>query len=206
MSRFQIARRLLRTIRSHGSPGDIALLKAELLRVRTPKAVAGRIDELAGYFPELDLSVLERLPDGTLGREYARLLRAGNYQPFRLSPDLRERADRHTFILRYIASHDFIHVVTGFDTSYAGELGLLAATVTQGFAPGGRLQEAMARVLYPLRDWRHRADIAASRARGHAIGRQAACLLLPRYEDRVGESVASIRAELGLGDVHAVAA
>lgn len=200
MSRIADVKRLVSTIRAHGSPADIALLEAEVFGVRPPKAVRGRLDELAGYFPELDLDALERLPDRTLGREYARLLRAGGYQPFHLGPDLRARAPGRTFVLRYMATHDFIHVLTGFDTSYAGEMGVLALTVAQGFAPGGRLQQLLASALYPLRDWRHRREIAANRRLGAAMGRRASCLLLPRYEARVAEPVADLRAELGLPD------
>jgi len=193
-------KRLFRTLRSNGSPGDVGLLKAELFGAKPPTGVDQQLATagLDGYLPELRLADLRRLDDGTLGREYARMLDANGYQPFHISADLRERALRQTYLMRYIATHDFIHVVTGFDTSYAGELGVLVATVEQGFAPGGGVQEWVARWFYPLRSWKTRRAIKAARAQGHLLGKKAKNLLVYRYEDAVARPLTEVRAELGL--------
>ncbi|MEM9189296.1 MAG: Coq4 family protein [Myxococcota bacterium] len=190
----------MRTARSGGSPGDVGLLKAELFGVRTPPAIAERLSEasLDGYLPEPKLTDLRRMARGTLGREYAELLADNDLQPFFISSDLRPRALQHTYLMRYIATHDFIHLVTGFDTGWAGELGVLAATVEQGFAPGGTAQEWAARVYYPARDFANRKAIRRNRRLGHVLGRDANYLLTYRYEDNLERPLAVVRRELKL--------
>lgn len=206
MGRMADLVRLIKTMREGGSPGDIGLLKIEIGGVKTPPDIAARLSAagLEGFLPALSLDELRTLPDGTLGREYARLLDDNGYRPFFISEDLRPRALRHTYMMRYIATHDFIHVVTGFDTGYAGELGVLAATVAQGFAPGGAAQEWAARVLYPLRDFTHRREISHNRRLGHRIGAAAGDLLCFRYEDHLDRPVVDVRRGLSIPPPDAV--
>ena len=51
-----------------------------------------------------------------------------------ISQDLREEADSHLFALRYTVTHDIFHVLLGFDTSYAGEMGVFAFTIAQNYS------------------------------------------------------------------------
>lgn len=191
--------RILKTIRQGGSPADIALLKTEVGGVKTPADIAADLAaaDLDGYLPELSLESLREYDDGTLGREYARFLDDNGLQPFKLSADLRERALKHTYMMRYIATHDLIHVVTGFDASYAGEMGVLAATVAQGFAPGGAMQEWSARVVYPVLTM-NRSRIVQARKDGIRIGEAASNLLCFRYEDHLDVSLAAVRESLNI--------
>ncbi|WP_434391214.1 Coq4 family protein [Melittangium boletus] len=74
--------------------------------------------------PELDLSALERLPDGTLGREFARYFRDNGISPFETTFALKNPID---FISkRYRETHDLLHVLTGYGTDVVGEMELQA--------------------------------------------------------------------------------
>ena len=69
---------------------------------------------------ELDLAVLERLPQGTLGHEFARYFRDNKISPFETTLELKNDVD---FIgKRYRETHDLLHVLTGYGTDVVGEM------------------------------------------------------------------------------------
>ncbi len=69
---------------------------------------------------ELDLAALERLPEGTLGREFARYFRDNKISPFETTLELKNDID---FIgKRYRETHDLLHVLTGYGTDVVGEM------------------------------------------------------------------------------------
>ena len=73
---------------------------------------------------ELDLSALERLPEGTLGREFARYFRDNQIAPFETTLELKNDVD---YIgKRYRETHDLLHVLTGYATDVMGEMELQA--------------------------------------------------------------------------------
>ena len=69
---------------------------------------------------ELDLAVLERLPEGALGHELARYYRDNKISPFETTLELKNDID---FIgKRYRETHDLLHVLTGYGTDPVGEM------------------------------------------------------------------------------------
>lgn len=69
---------------------------------------------------ELDLSVLERLPEETLGHQFARYFRDNKISPFETTLELKNDID---FIgKRYRETHDLLHVLTGYGTDVVGEM------------------------------------------------------------------------------------
>jgi len=85
-----------------------------------------------GYDPDLDVARLETLPEGTLGREYARFIRANAIDPL---GDLLEMPPprnvlEYTFRRAY-KLHDVMHVVLGCDTSVLGEVRIVSYSVGQ---------------------------------------------------------------------------
>ncbi|MEM6294744.1 MAG: Coq4 family protein [Myxococcota bacterium] len=200
MSRWNDFRRLVATARNGGSPGDVALLKAELFGAKMSDAARAQLASTGVLepMPRLELAALRRLPANTLGRAYASMLDACGLQPFSISDDLSGRAEKHLALLRYVATHDFIHVVTGFDTGWAGEIGVLAATVEQDVAPGGVAQEWAARAYYFVRDFGNRAAIAKNRLVGRTLGAKAGPLLGFRYEDHLETPLSQVRGLLDL--------
>jgi ubiquinone biosynthesis protein COQ4 len=73
---------------------------------------------------DLDLAALERLPEGTLGHEFARYYRDNKISPFETTLELKSDID---FIgKRYRETHDLLHVLTGYGTDIVGEMELQA--------------------------------------------------------------------------------
>ncbi|MEO1068360.1 MAG: Coq4 family protein, partial [Cyanobacteria bacterium J06638_6] len=147
------------------SLGDFALLKADALGGKASPEVMAQLEPVVGYYPPIDLNALSQLPPGTFGYEYARHMRTNHLSPFTISPELDDLARRNVFALRYAITHDIFHVLLGFDTSYAGEIGVLAFAVAQNYSRSQRLGLWLAALLYPLLAPGQRSDIIASRHR-----------------------------------------
>ncbi|HEX8433487.1 Coq4 family protein [Archangium sp.] len=73
---------------------------------------------------ELDLTVLERLPEGTLGHAFARYFRDNKISPFETTLELKDDID--VIGKRYRETHDLLHVLTGYGTDVVGEMELQA--------------------------------------------------------------------------------
>jgi ubiquinone biosynthesis protein Coq4 len=101
------------------------------------------------YDPEIGVDRLESLPDGTLGREYARFMRDNKIDPL---GDLLEipaptNVVEYTFRRAY-KLHDVMHVVLGCDTSILGEVRIVSFSVGQRFADDGAAADLALAVLF----------------------------------------------------------
>jgi ubiquinone biosynthesis protein COQ4 len=85
-----------------------------------------------GYDPELDVARLARLPDGTLGREYARFIADNGIDPLGdlLALGRPTNLAEYTFRRAY-KLHDLMHVVLGCDASVLGEVRIVSYSVGQ---------------------------------------------------------------------------
>jgi ubiquinone biosynthesis protein COQ4 len=195
-------RRMLETIRAYraGAPlGDVVVMKLDALST-PPAETLRKLAALHGYAPDQNLAALRALPAGTLGREYARFLDANGIEPLVVSPALKERFRTNPWALRYTATHDLHHLLTGFDTGLAGESGVVAFNVGQGAAPIGRgmlrfirgFYSAIAPAQAPA--IRHNVDL------GLELGRRAELVIAQPIEDLFGEPLAQVRNELRIPD------
>ncbi|MEA5502729.1 Coq4 family protein [Halotia wernerae UHCC 0503] len=194
-------KRFIKAIKDYytsGQTGDIAFLKFEIFGMSANPDVMAQMQDLAGYYPSINLEELRQLPEGTLGYEYAQHMLKNGIQPLEISPDLCEEADRHQFALRYTITHDIFHVLLGFDTSYAGEMGVAAFTIAQDYSKLLNAFQPVMTSLYPLIFHAQSKQMRANIRRGKALGEQAECLLSYRFEQNWTRAIADIRAELGL--------
>jgi ubiquinone biosynthesis protein COQ4 len=111
-----------------------ALRDAGPERIRELEEEAPALAELFAerFDPEIDPRRLEQLPDGTLGREYARFVRANGIDPL---GDLLE-LESPTHLLEYsfrraYKLHDVLHVVLGCDASVLGEVRIVSYSLGQ---------------------------------------------------------------------------
>jgi ubiquinone biosynthesis protein COQ4 len=134
-TRVRVALQLLKLIRGdEGNPAYGQLLNAcldgnvyaslaeQLKRREDGRRMLSERPSLQGK--ELDLSALERLPEGTLGHAFARYFRDNKISPFETTLELKNDVD---FIgKRYRETHDVLHVLTGYGTDVMGEMELQA--------------------------------------------------------------------------------
>lgn len=181
-----------------GKLGDFALLKADAFGAKASPNVAHKLAEVTGYYPEINVEHLLQYPLGTFGREYAEHLTKNQLKPFNVSPEFDAIAQRNVFALRYAVTHDIFHCLLGFDTSYAGEIGVLAFAAAQNYSPSLRVGLTLAKFLYPLWTPSQRGAIRGNLAKGQELGKQADFLLGYRFEDHWHEPIAQVRERLGL--------
>ena len=181
-----------------GEAGDAAFGEIEFYSIGANSALIAQLQDFVGYYPSIDLEQLSQLPKGTLGYEYAQHMKQHNIQPLEISPDLKEEADRNPFALRYTVTHDLFHILLGFDTSYAGEMGVFGFTVGQNYSKMLKLAELPVMLIICLIAPKQIKQTLANRRRGKTIGKQAKCLLTYPFEDNWSRPIEDVRAELGL--------
>lgn len=173
-----------------------------LARVRRSRAGA----ELLADRPVVDAETCDpgellRLPRGTFGYEYARWMRDHDLSPAPgdFGPDAEDR-DLRYLRRRILESHDFWHVLSGYDCDAVGELGMLAFTYGQSGARGVGLQLLRAVVLDVRRSWSERrrpwSPLIPYLWEAYRHGRKADFLVPVMLEDYLYLPIGSVRQRL----------
>lgn len=128
------------------------------------------------------LAELQQLPVGTLGQSYASLLLSENLSPDDLQPAKPATNADEYIIERLRVTHDITHVITGFGTDPASELGLQAFNLRQNRSPLAILLIAGG-LLRTLKEGQDPAPILRQVARGLELADKADLLVAQRWED-----------------------
>lgn len=196
MTRTEAYRELRRALRDPTRVGDAAMYKAHAVGIPTHPKLARELLAL-GDLPRIDVAELGALPRGTLGREYVEFIGARGLHPFIVSPAVeRDVIERSIGIARYAMLHDVFHVLTGFDTRWAGELGVWAFVAAQGYEPMHKVALTLGCLMYPIIAPLQIPRLWKNLRRGLAMGRRAERLLLLPLDQWWGRSVADLRAAL----------
>ncbi len=141
----------------------------------------------------VDWDALERLPDGTLGREYLRFLRSNDITPeaFEKLPDVGDPRAAYV-MLRMRQTHDLWHVLTGYAPDVRGEILLQAFTYAQTGAPGSAMIALFGSLRWALR---YPGQISALRE-AYRRGKATAFLPTFRWEAHWATPVRELRATL----------
>jgi ubiquinone biosynthesis protein Coq4 len=145
----------------------------------------------------IDLAELRWLPRGTLGREYAEHMIANGLDPAAI-PTL-PSPDRLSYIRAHLyETHDVWHVVTGFGTDVAGELGLQAFYIAQlparlsvALVAGGLLNA----LLFHFEEKDARMDAIT---RGWTLGKRAKPFFGVRWDELWPLPLDDVRRDLGV--------
>lgn len=203
----------------------LAVLRAFVLLIGNPKRtqeilrLTDRMHELGLYDPvieklksdrgvaalfkeryargRLDMESLSRLPDGTLGREFARFAHKNGIDPNYFHRESLKIIDDHDYYeVRLRETHDIWHVVLGFDTTEPGELAVQGFKMAQ-FAP------PLAAFLVGGIFWRvlfhhptKAPEYGEAFARGFLKGRQCPQFFAEKWENAWAEELESVRARL----------
>ncbi|WP_224412752.1 Coq4 family protein [Oscillatoria salina] len=138
-----------------------------------------------------------KLPENTFGYQYALHMKEAKLKPFNVSSEMDKIAKRNVFALRYAVTHDIFHTLLGFDTSYAGEIGVLAFAVAQNYSKFLGIGLATAKILYPILAPRQIQASFANIRKGTAMGKQVGFLLGYRFEEHWQKPLAEVKSELG---------
>ncbi|QIR37933.1 hypothetical protein HCG51_15265 [Tolypothrix sp. PCC 7910] len=125
-------------------------------------------------------------------------MNANHLQPLNVSPQLDEVAKRNIFALSYVVTHDIFHVFLGFDTTYAGEIGVLAFAAAQNYSKSLKISLWLARLIYPILAPQQFSEIFVNLQKGYELGKKADFLLGYRFEDHWEEPINEVRKRLDL--------
>ena len=178
--------------------GDFALLKSTAFGARANRRTEAKMQSVRGYYPEIDLEKLSQLLPGTFGYEYARYMQENKLRPIKISSKFAEIAQNNVFATRYAVTHDIFHVLLGFDTSYAGEIGVLAFAVEQNYSRMLNFSLFPAMVIYSAIAPNQLKSILANVRRGKQMARKASFLLNYRFEDYWTKPIDTVRSDLGI--------
>ncbi len=198
--------RMARVLRNPEELQDILELAAVLAPPVAMRRLVERLmhhDTAARAFVErprlgfLHLAALRALPEGTLGRAFADHLLENGLDPDAL-PYLEAHTDEEYVRAHMLESHDIWHVLTGFHTDVAGELGVQAFSLAQVGSPFalGILAGGLANTLlyaFSERDVRMRAIV-----RGWLLGRRARLLFGTPWRQMWELPLAEVRLRHGL--------
>lgn len=163
----------------------------------------------ARYLIPHDMQALAELPEGTLGREYQKMLTEQGLQADFLPFD-NTATDYDYFMRRHSQTHDIEHVVVGYRYDPLGEFALIAARQTNMLKVLGlELMEHMSVVSNLLlstgiaRFGCHYPQLLPplykALGEGQRIGEQMTTgLFMPRYEEMFEWTVDAVREELGI--------
>ncbi|TPV94888.1 MAG: hypothetical protein B7733_12700 [Myxococcales bacterium FL481] len=198
MTKLEVLRELRAALKAPDRLGDVAVLKGELAGGGAVRSeLEARLAAMDGPFPQVDIDFLRTLPPASLGRHYAEFLDQNRLQPFRLTPRIsQELLARHRFIARYGLVHDVYHVLTGFDASLAGELGVWAFVAAQRYSWKHWIAVLVACVVYPLLSPRQIGQHWRCLRRGRAMGQSAEQLITVPFERLWERRVDELRREL----------
>ena len=203
---YRIGRAALRLVRDPNRLDEVIAMADELGDSPALDTIVAHLEQLP-HGPaaladrprvDIDLPRLRALPDGSFGREAAHFLDARRLDPADLPKRPADSAKAWVRAHLY-ETHDLWHVVTGFDTDVAGELGLQAFYLAQFPGKLSALILSIGMINTTLFAFDERSPRLDAIARGWQLGRTAHSFLGVRWADLWHLPLVEVRARVGVG-------
>ncbi len=146
--------------------------------------------------PDHDLDALLSCPKGSLGYAYANYMKQAGFQM--VEPPIAINSDTSYVEYRWQQTHDLWHLITGFDTSEIGEIGLQAFYLAQFQLPLSSLLIANALVAVTVWQPEGLNPMLNAIAHGWQLGKTAKPLIAQKWEEAWEKPVAVWRTELNV--------
>lgn len=142
-----------------------------------------------------DMDALLKLAENSLGYIYASKMKAANFDP-EFYRKIKVEDDYTYIALRLRQTHDIWHIITGFGTDVAGEVGLQAFYLAQTRAPlaVGIMAGGILNTLLKCPDDLDR--VMSAIARGYNMGTKAKSCLAQKWEENWKKPLSEWRKEL----------
>ncbi|MFO0614266.1 MAG: Coq4 family protein [Polyangiaceae bacterium] len=175
---------------------DPKILDPILASLRADPKAAAALREMP-RLGRVDLDWLERMPEGSLGREFALHMKRQGLDPAAI-PTLSAKTEYQYLSAHLYETHDIWHVVTGFATDVPGELGLQAFYYAQ--FPAGLSAMLLAAgllntTLYRIDERTARMDAIVA---GYELGKKAQPFFGTRWAELWTKNLEGIRRDLGV--------
>ncbi|MEM9156535.1 MAG: Coq4 family protein [Cyanobacteria bacterium P01_F01_bin.33] len=147
--------------------------------------------------PNHDLETLLTYPQDSLGYIYAASIKQSGFDP-NLHAGMSAKSDGEYVELRLSQTHDLWHVITGFNTSPAGELGLQAFHLPQFPYPLAAMLLANSLISATLFAPQELPQLLAEIGRGFQMGKAAKSLFAQKWEEGWEKPLTRWQAELNI--------
>lgn len=147
--------------------------------------------------PNHDLETLLTYPQDSLGYIYAASIKQSGFDP-NLHAGMSAKSDGEYVELRLSQTHDLWHVITGFNTSPAGELGLQAFHLPQFPYPLAAMLLANSLISATLFAPQELPQLLAEIGRGFQMGKAAKSLFAQKWEEGWEKPLTQWQAELNI--------
>lgn len=178
--------------------GDYAVLILDALGMPFTPATERRLRHVEARLPPVDLDHLRSLPEGTLGNAFVHHLDDHQIPMLVISPELDEEVQRNHAAVRYLMMHDILHALLGFDATRAGEMGVLAFAVAQGYSVVQGLTLGLGSLYYPFRYPQMQPQMWWDTQRGLLMGTLSDFLLDKPLYEHFEEPVSNVRRAYGV--------
>jgi ubiquinone biosynthesis protein COQ4 len=177
----------------------LSKLKATQLAIEYVKTKPGVAEIVRDRYlaPPPNMEALSKCPEGSLGESFAAYIKKTGFDP-NYYRALAIADDTSYILTRLRQTHDIWHLVTGFESDVAGELGLQAFCLAQIRIPlpiillAGGLMKVLIQSPQDLDKLLERIAV------GYRMGAKAKPLLAERWEDNWDRSLTEIRQALDL--------
>lgn len=175
--------------------------RAFQLAVEDMKAVPEVAEIIAERYmaPAHDLDVLLKYPQDSLGYIYASTMKQAGFQP--LMAEVAIDSDCSYVENRWQQTHDIWHIITGFDTSEIGEIGLQAFYLAQFQLPLASMIIANVLIAATIFQPEALSPLLRAIARGWQMGTTAKPLIAQKWEEAWEKPVAVWQAQLNVQPV-----
>jgi ubiquinone biosynthesis protein COQ4 len=147
--------------------------------------------------PSHDLDRLLTYPENSLGYIYAKAMKKSGFDP-NLHVGMTAESDAHYVELRLSQTHDIWHILTGFNTSKIGEIGLQAFHLPQFPYPLATMLIANSLIASTLFDPTQLPSLLAAIGQGWRMGETAQALFAQKWEEAWDKPLTQWQAELNL--------
>ena len=168
------------------------------LAVEDMKAVPEVAEIIAERYmaPSHDLEALLQYPKDSLGYAYSSSLKQAGFQT--LAAEVEINSDTSYVENRWLQTHDIWHIITGFDTSEIGEIGLQAFYLAQFQLPLASMLIANALIATTLMQPEALSPLLSAIARGWEMGQAAKPLIAQKWEEAWEKPVSVWQAQLNV--------
>ncbi len=150
------------------------------------------------YIPaNYNLDLLLTYPPDSLGYIYASTIKNAAFNP-NLHMGMSAESDAKYVELRLSQTHDIWHIITGFDTSPLGEIGLQAVHLAQFPYPLATMLVANSLIASTLLEPAGLPSLLQAISLGWQMGETAGALFAPKWEEGWDKPLAQWRAELNI--------
>jgi ubiquinone biosynthesis protein COQ4 len=147
--------------------------------------------------PAHDLDTLLTYPTDSLGYIYAVEMKKKGFDP-NLHAGMTAKTDPEYVELRLSQTHDLWHIITGFDTSVVGEIGLQAFHLLQFPYPLATMLVATSLISSTLKEPEALPKLLEAIAQGFQMGKTAKSLFAQKWEERWEKPLLQWQAELNI--------